>query len=45
MHSSETRLSFFAAHIFANICSEGMEFWSISSIDFESILNEIVSRF
>ncbi len=43
MHSTKTRLRFFAAAIFAYICSEGIKFWTIPSIDFESILNELVS--
>jgi hypothetical protein len=42
MQSTKTSLSFFAAEIFAYICSEGIKFWSISSIDFKSILNELV---
>ncbi len=36
-------LSSLAAAIFAYICSEGIKFWTIPSIDFESILNELVS--
>jgi hypothetical protein len=45
IHSPKTSLTFFTALIFANICSEGMKFWSISSIDFKSILKELVSNF
>ncbi len=42
MHLPKTNLSFFTSGIFAYIFSEGIKFWSISSIDFKSILNELV---
>jgi hypothetical protein len=45
MQSPKTSLSFFAAAFFANICSKGIKFWTIPSIDFETILNELVSSF
>jgi hypothetical protein len=42
MHLPKTNLSFFTSAILAHICSEGIKFWSISSIDFKSILDELV---
>jgi hypothetical protein len=42
MHLPKTNLSFLTSGIFAYICSEGIKFWSISSIDFKSILDELV---
>jgi hypothetical protein len=42
MHLPKTSLSFITSAIFAHICSQGIKFWSISSIDFKSILDELV---
>jgi hypothetical protein len=45
MHSQQIQVSFFAAGILAHLCSEGSKFWSITSIDFETISNELVVYF
>ncbi len=43
MISSEFALSFTASGIFANLCCDGENCFSNASIDFHTILNELVS--
>jgi hypothetical protein len=45
MHSLDIDISFRATKIFAQLCSDGMKFQSIESMDFSTILAEIVNKF
>jgi hypothetical protein len=43
MHSSDIDVSFKAVRIFSFLCSDGKEFWSNTFIDYNTVLNELVS--
>jgi hypothetical protein len=45
MHSSDINISFKAVRIFSFLCSDGKNSWSNTSIDYNTVTNEIVSSF